>query len=126
MRFNLSLVGLICAITLSHAVHAHDMAMGPNGGQVADDAGHHVEFTTKDDQVVLYLSDNGDKPLSSIKASGRVIIQNADKQAVVELLPAEPNILSAKLDAPLAVGAKVVVSIKLGDGHDVKARFVAK
>jgi hypothetical protein len=44
----------------------------------------------------------------------------------VELAPAAPNLLSARLEAPLATGARVVVSAKLGDGHDIQARFVAK
>jgi methionine-rich copper-binding protein CopC len=102
---------------------AHDVVKGPNGGQVVDDGGHHVEFTTKDSQVVLYLTDNADKPLSSIKATGRVIVQVAGKQATADLVAAEPNQLIATLAGPLKAGAKLVISIKLSDGHDVKARF---
>jgi hypothetical protein len=75
---------------------------------------------------VLFVSDSGDKPISSAKATGRAIIQDGSKQAAVELVAAEPNVMAAKLEGPLAPGAKLVVSIKLGDGHDVKARFVTK
>ncbi|MFA5955976.1 hypothetical protein [Hyphomicrobium sp.] len=105
---------------------AHDEANGPNGGQVTEVAGHHVEFTTKDKEIVLYLTDGSGKPIESKGASGRVIIQNGAKQLTADLSPTDPNQLSAKLDAPLAAGAKVVVSAKLGDGHGLQARFIAK
>jgi hypothetical protein len=120
---------LLLAVSLAIsplAATAHDVVQGANGGQIAEDAGHHVEFTTKDGQVVLFVTDEADKPHSSAKSAGRVIIQSAAKQTTAELIAAEPNVLTAKLDEPLPIGAKLVVSIKLGDGHDVKARFVAK
>ena len=120
IAFALSLV----AIPL--AVSAHGPDKGPNGGQVVDDAGHHVEFTTNGTDIVLYLSDAADKPIGSAKAKGRVVIQDGGRQAIAELGVVEPNILSAKLAAPLTSGAKLAVTIKLGDGHDVKARFVAR
>lgn len=120
------LLALTFGVFLSAAASAHDMAKGANGGQVVEDAGHHVEFTTKDGQVVLFLTDGADKPLTSVKATGRAIIQDGGKQTTLDLVAAEPNMMMGQLGSPLSTGAKLVVSIKLGDGHDVKARFVAK
>ena len=108
------------------AALAHDVAKGPNGGQVVEDAGHHVEFTTKENDVILYLAGSSDEPLPSKGATGRVIVQDGTAQAMADLTAAEPNQLTAKLAQPLKSGAKLVVSIKLADGHDLKARFVAK
>ena len=108
------------------AAFAHDMVKGPNGGQVIEDAGHHVEFTTKDNQVVLFLTEASDAPLATKGATGRVIVQDGAAQAVADLTATEPTQLTAKLAAPVKPGNKLVVSIKLADGHDVKARFVAK
>lgn len=125
MKLATPLIAVAFAFTGATA-HAHDVAKGPNGGQIVDDAGHHIEMTQKDGQLVLFVSDGGDKPISSAKATGRAIIQDGPKQSTVDLVAAEPNVLAAKLEGPLASGAKLVVSIKLGDGHDVKARFVAK
>ncbi|KAB2943595.1 MAG: hypothetical protein K8F92_08460 [Hyphomicrobium sp.] len=105
---------------------AHEEANGPNGGQIADVQGHHVEFTVKDKEIVLFLTDEDSKPIASKGASGRVIIQAGGRQVTVALAPTDPNVMTAKLDAPLAARAKVVVSAKLGDGHDIQARFVAK
>jgi hypothetical protein len=104
---------------------AHEGA-GPNGGQIAEVQGHHVEFTVKDKEIVLFLTDKDGKPIGSKGASGRVVILEGGKKATVDLAPVDPNLLSAKLDAAVAAGAKVVVLAKLGDGHDIQARFVAK
>lgn len=104
---------------------AHEGA-GPNGGQIAEIAGHHVEFTMKDKEVVLFLSDADSKPIASKGASGRVVVLDGSKQASAELAPVEPNMLSAKLEAAPAAGAKVVISAKLSDGHELQARFVTK
>lgn len=105
---------------------AHEEASGPNGGQVADVQGHHVEFTAKENEIVLFLTDESGKPIDSKGASGRAVILAGDKQVTAELAPADPNILSAKLSSPIASGAKIVVSAKLSDGHALQARFVAK
>ena len=120
---------LIVALSLVAApsiAFAHDVAKGANGGQVVDDKGHHVEFTTKGNDVVLYLSDEKNQPIASKGATGRVTVQMAGKQATATLVPSEPNVLTVKLDVPPASGTKIVVSAKLSDGHDIQARFVAK
>ena len=119
----LATIALILAPALAIA---HDVAKGPNGGQVVDDNGHHIEFTTKDNQIMLFLADNGDKPITTKGATGRVIVQDGAKQSTADLVATEPNLMTAKMATPIKVGAKLVVSVKLGDGHDVKARFVAK
>lgn len=105
---------------------AHEQEQGPNGGQVTDIQGHHVEFTVKDKEIVLYLSDADSKPIDSKGATGRIVVLDGGKQASADLAPVEPNILSAKLDAAPAAGAKVVISAKLSDGHELQARFVTK
>ena len=121
-----TLVTLAIVLFGATAAFAHDVVKGPNGGQVVEDSGHHVEFTTKDTQVVLFLTEASDAPLATKGATGRVIVQDGPAQAMVDLTAAEPNQLTAKLAAPVKPGSKLVVSIKLADGHDVKARFVAK
>jgi hypothetical protein len=110
----------------SFAAFAHDVAKGPNGGQITEDAGHHIEFTTKDDAVVLYLTDAADGPLATKGSTGRVIVQDGAVQVSADLAAVEPNQMAAKIASPLKAGAKVVVSIKMTDGHDLKARFVVK
>jgi hypothetical protein len=105
---------------------AHDKARGPNGGPVADSAGHHLEFVARGTELVIYLSDEADAPIASAGSrNARAIVQDGGKTSTVPLTPAEPNRLVGALPAPLGKGARVVVSATLGDGHAVQARFVA-
>jgi len=111
--------------SLTSAV-AHDSDQGPHGGHVVEAKGHHIEFTTNGIEIAIYLSDEAHADIPSKGASGHAVILEGSKQSNVPLAPAEPNVLSAKLAAPLAAGARVVVSAKLPDGHDILARFVVK
>lgn len=116
----------IAALSLfltSSAAFAHEEAKGPNGGQVADASGHHVEFVPAAGEVTFFLSDEEGKPIASLGAKGKVIVQQDGKANPVELAPAEPNKLSAKLAAPLASGAKLALTATLPDGHSVQALF---
>jgi hypothetical protein len=104
---------------------AHDMAKGPNGGPVVDVAGHHVEMVANGTELVLFLSDEADKPLASAGTrNARAIVQDGGKTTTVALRPAEPNRLVGALAQPLGKGARVVVSATMADGHAIQARFV--
>jgi hypothetical protein len=107
------------------AVSAHEVAKGPNGGPVVDSAGHHVEMVAKGTELVLFLTEENDKPLASAGTkNARAIVQDGGKTATVSLQPAEPNKLIGTLAQPLGPGARVVVSATMADGHGVQARFV--
>jgi hypothetical protein len=107
------------------AAAAHDMAKGPNGGRVVDSSGHHVELVVKGSELVLFLTEADDKPLTSAGTkNARAIVQDSGKTATVQLQPAEPNKLVGPLAQPLGSGARVVVSATMADGHAVQARFV--
>jgi len=102
---------------------AHEAAKGPNGGAVVDVAGHHVEFVPSATEMTFYLTGEADAPMGSAGAKVRAITQDAGKTAQIDLKPVEPNKLVGKLTAPLAKGAKVVVTGALSDGHSLLAKF---
>ncbi len=124
MRLNHAIAAAL--LLTSSAVMAHDLEKGPHGGAIVDVKGHHVEFISKDSEIIIYLTDDKDAPISSKGAEGKAVIQDAGKSRTVGLTPAEPNLLTGKTDGPLNAGAKIVVSGKLADGHAILARFVAK
>ena len=118
-------VFLALAAAFASAASAHDTAKGPNGGPVVDSAGHHVEMVAKGTELVLFLTEEADKPLASAGTkNARAIVQDGGKTATVPLQPAEPNRLVGTLSQPLGSGARVVVSATMPDGHTVQARFV--
>lgn len=107
------------------AAAAHELAKGPNGGPVVDSGGHHVEMVANGTELVLFLTEEADKPLASAGAkNARAIVQDGGKTATVPLQPAAPNKLVGTLAQPLGAGARVVVSATMADGHAVQARFV--
>lgn len=124
MKRNAIFIGTILALTQASA--AHDMSSGPHGGQVVDVKGHHVEFTTKDTAILVYLTDDKDGPIASTGAKVKAVIQDGGNSSNINLGPAEPNLLTGTLPAPLSPGAKVVIAGKLSDGHEILARFVSK
>ncbi|RTL64229.1 MAG: hypothetical protein EKK41_21720 [Hyphomicrobiales bacterium] len=119
-------LAFMLSVTTLQAARAHDTSAGPNGGQVIEVKGHHVELTTTGKDLTLHLTDEAHAAIASQGASGRAVILEGSKQATAALTPAAPNKLVAHLDAPLAAGARVVVTAKLADGHEIVVRFVIK
>jgi hypothetical protein len=104
---------------------AHELAKGPNGGPVVDSSGHHVEMVARGTELVLFVTAEADAAHPSAGAkNARAIVQDGGKTATVQLQAADPNRLIGALPAPLAKGARVVVTATLADGHAVQARFV--
>jgi hypothetical protein len=116
------LVALAASLAIT-AARAHDMPKGPHGGKVAEIAGHHLELTHAAADVTIYASDEAHNAMPTAGSSGRIVVQSGGKTAQAALTPAEPDKLTARLDAPLAAGAIVVVSATFGDGHKAQARF---
>jgi hypothetical protein len=123
LNFTLVLAAVLGLAAVSGA-YAHETAKGPNGGAVVDVDGHHVEFVPSATAVTFYLTGEADAPMASAGAKVRAITQGAGKTAQIDLKPVEPNKLVGKLTAPLAKGAKVVVTGALSDGHSLQAKFV--
>jgi hypothetical protein len=92
---------------------AHGPARGPNGGQMQDLAGGHVEVAAKDNEIRVYLFDAEDKPIAAqgVVATATVLAQG--KQAVVALQPVEGNVLRGTGPFIAQPGLKVVISLSL-------------
>lgn len=116
----------VLALCVAHDALAHESEQGPHGGLLVEVKGHHIELTAKGSDLTLYLTDEANAEMPSKGASGRAVVLDGAKQSIVPLAPAEPNKLLGQLEAPLSPGARVVVSLKLPNGHDVRARFVLK
>lgn len=108
------------------ALRAHESDSGPNGGPMVEVKGLHLELIAKGTDLVVVLSDASHAPVESKGASGRAVVLEAGAQRTVPLAPVAPDRLAARLESPLAGGARVVVSAKLATGQDLLARFVLK
>ena len=117
-------VAAVLGLATITGAYAHETAKGPNGGAVVDVDGHHIEFVPSATEMTFYLTGDADAPIASTGAKVKAIAQDAGKTAQIDLAPVEPNKLVGKLAAPLARGAKVVVTGALSDGHSLQAKFV--
>ena len=100
-------------ITLGNA-YAHGPEQGPNGGQVQDLAGHHVELVMQGDEIVLYLFGAQNEPVAAegVVATATVLARGAQPETV-SLQPAGSNVLRGRGKLVEQPGLKVVVSLTL-------------
>lgn len=119
-------IALLSLQIVSDPAVGHDGENGPNGGPMLEVGAHHLELTNSGRDLTLFLMDGSHAPLPSTGASGRVVVLEGSQQASLTLVAAEPNRLTAKLEKPLAAGARVVVTARLADGRSLTARFVWK
>jgi hypothetical protein len=114
------------ASSLGATAFAGDVSgRGPNGGRVADAANGHIEFVTKGTEVVVYTFDHDNKPVPAEGVTGRVTIQESGKTRTADLKVDGANRLTGKIEAPLATGARVIVSLTPKGGKPVQARYTA-
>ena len=113
------------AILASSALAGEVSGRGQNGGRLADAGNMHVEFLSQGTEVFVYTFDHDNKPVSSVGVTGRLTVQEQGKTRTADLTPEPPNRLIGKLEAPLASGARVIVSLTPRNGKPVQARYSA-
>ena len=96
---------------------------GPNGGLLGGSGSHQAELIVAPEQLTVYLLENG-KPHDSKGASFRVVVQQEGKTTTINLTDDGGKRLVAKLAAPLAKGAIVVLTGKDHHGDQFSARYV--
>lgn len=110
-------------LPLLAAAPAAAQRRGPNGGLLAGSQGHEVELVVEGLSVRLYLIDHGRVAAPRAGAQARMVIQEGQATRTVQLA-ASGDAFAATLDAPMAGGARVVVTGRMPDGHTVQARYV--
>lgn len=95
---------------------------GPNGGLISSEHGHTYELVVADEGVQVFLMD-GNRPMPSRGASGRLVLQSGGQVVNVPLQPAAPNRLTGSLAARPAAGTRIVFTGLLADGHRLQGRF---
>jgi hypothetical protein len=109
--------------TFAFAAAAHETQSGPNGGQVVDAGPYHLELVAEQSKLNIFLSDADDKPVDAAGASGRAIIQFDGKVTTILLEAAENNSLSGSLPQPRSSSSRLAVTLTLGNGENLQARF---
>jgi hypothetical protein len=107
---------LVLALSLCLVVAtawAHGPGRGPNGGQMQDLAGTHVELVAQDNQIVVYLFDSENRPLPAQGVAGTASVLAHGQQHLVTLQPGEGNVMRGRGAFVAQPGLKVVLSLAL-------------
>lgn len=115
---------MILATTFAAFLAVSDpaQAAGPNGGLTVVADGHPIEFVNTDRDLTFFITGEDGKPVDTADMTAKAFVQVGGKTETVALKGAAPNKLTGVLPAPLAAGAKVVLSAKM-HGHNIQARF---
>jgi hypothetical protein len=116
---------LATAAMLATAGRASAQGTGPNGGMLGGTGSHKVELVVGPSELTVYMTENG-KTHDAKGVSLRAVIQQAGKTTTINFADQGGKKLVARLEAPLAQGAVVVVSGKDDHGDSVQARYVIK
>ena len=112
-----------CLIAISGLASAHGPSRGPNGGQMQDLAGSHVDLVAKGSELVLYLFDAENKPVPAKDAAATAIVLATGQQETVVLMASDDNAMRGKGRFTGAPGMKVVVSLTLPGQSAQSGRF---
>ena len=130
------LAAILAGIAISAApAYAHDdahpdAAKAANGGQLRQAGPYHYELITardgkdtKESPIVVYVTDDAGKKVSTTGASGTATILSGKAKAAAALVPDGDNRMKGAARYASIPGMKVVVSIALSGKQPEQARF---
>lgn len=122
MKYALAFVAALLLIGTAVAQHKH-AEKGPNGGQMQDVAGVHLELLTSGTTLTINVFDEGNKPVPTKGFSGSaLVVAGADKETVT-LAPSGESALKADTKKPISTGAAITVILKTAAGKSGQAKF---
>lgn len=115
----------LLGLSLAVPAFAHEPRPGPNGGLKVDaGARHHAELVANGTpQVVVFLYDANDKPVSAQGYRANAILVVGGSTQRFSLQPGDGNRLVGTAPVPVPAGAKGAVQITGPDGATAQARF---
>lgn len=110
---------LAAAPALAQHKHAHK---GPNGGEMEDVAGVHIELLVKDKSLTFNVYDEANKPLPTMGFTGSVLVTAGGAKEALKLAPVG-EALKGDAKQPVPADAVVTVTIKTAAGKSGQAVF---
>jgi hypothetical protein len=102
---------------------AHAPGRGPNGGQMQDLAGGHIELLAQGNEIVVYLFDAEDRPIPAEQAKATATVLAGGRQEVVSLQAEEGHVLRGRGDFTAVPGMKVVLALTLPGQRQQLGRY---
>lgn len=131
MRHLLGSLFILCVTLLgsvqvgAHSAKHAEPVKSLHGGQSLAAGPYHLELVAKDGELLLYVSDHSDKPISTEGAKAKATIQQGFEKAneQVELVPAGENTLKGTGGFTLSPETGIIVFLKLPQRDAHAARF---
>ncbi len=118
---------LIAALAMATVGHqpavSHEVAKGPNGGQVVDAGDYHVELVAKQNIVEVFVRDGSDNPVPATGFKGTAILIVDGKQQRITLEASDGNRLAGKASTALPARPRGVVQLTAPGDKTVQGRF---
>jgi hypothetical protein len=121
MTYVLALIATLALSGPAVAQHVHG-AKGPNGGQMEDVAGVHVELMTSGNAITINVFDEGNKPVATNGFAASALVSRGSERETVALVPSGEVTLKGEAKKPVA-GAAITVTVKTAAGKSGQARF---
>jgi len=115
---------LAIGLALSAPLAAHEAAKGRHGGWRVDAGKYHTELLVDGStNVVVFLSDEADKPIPAAGFKATAILVVGGKSQRIELTPAGDSKLVGTAPIPVKRGVKGVVRLTAPDGGTAQGKF---
>ncbi len=120
--FRLGLSALVSVVAF--AAFAHEPRPGPNGGWKVDAGVWHAELVTNDTpNVVVYLYDGADQPVSAEGWTGNAILLVDGAAQRFDLVPDANGQLAGVSAAPVPKDVKGALQLVAPDGTTAQAKY---
>jgi len=122
MKYALLLSLLFAWASPAVAQHAHGQK-GPNGGQMEDVAGVHLELVASGQTIKLNVYDEANKPISTKGFTASALVSAGGERETLNLAPEGNNMLSGQTKKEIKSGATISVTLKTAAGKTGQVRF---
>jgi hypothetical protein len=96
---------------------------GPNGGRLVDAGDLHVELVASPSQVMVFITDAGEKPVPASGFKGLAILVAGGQAQRIALEPDQDNRLTGKSDVELPADVKGAVQLTAPGGKTAQGQF---
>lgn len=122
MKYALVLGFMLTLASPAIAQHAHG-SKGPNGGQMEDVAGVHLELLTSGPTVTLNVFDESNKPIPTKGFTASALVTSGSDRETLSLSPQGEHSLEGDAKKPINAGATISVTLRTAAGKSGQVRF---
>jgi len=122
MKYALILSLALAWASPATAQHAHGQK-GPQGGQMEDVAGVHVELLTSARTITLNVYDEANKPVSTSGYTASALVTSGADRETLALAPEGKNALKGEAKKAMDKGTTISVTLKTSGGKSGQVRF---